>query len=110
MSERSLHVVPSDLMPPRGPGQQETMIRPNVPFGAAASWALGARELFYYPSVDDLQSQFPAVRAVDLKTGRTRDLPVGNVRLGRGLSLSPDGRWLVRSQKDRALTLVMIAE
>ena len=39
-----------------------------------------------------------------------RDLPVGNIRLARGLSLSPDGRWLVRSQIDRALTLVMIAE
>jgi hypothetical protein len=93
----------------RGPGQAETPIVQNVPFKAGATWALGARELFYYPSVDDPAVRFPAVRAVDLETGRTRDLPVGNLRLGRGLSLSPDERWLLRSQNDRAQTLVMIA-
>ena len=94
----------------RGPGQPETVVTPNVPYRAAATWALGTRELFYYPSVEDPAVRFPPVRAVNLETGRTRDLPVGNIRLARGLSLSPDGRWLVRSQIDRALTLVMIAE
>ena len=37
-------------LPARGPGQQETLVAPNVPFAAAATWALGARELFYYPA------------------------------------------------------------
>jgi len=97
-------------LPARGPGQPETPIALNVPFRAAATWALGARDLFYYPSIEDPAIPFPAVRAVDLETGRTRDLPVGNIRLGRGLSLSPDGHWLLRSQNDRAQTLVMIAE
>ena len=95
-------------LPARGPGQQETVVAPKVPFAAAATWALGARELFYYPAVDD--PGFPPVRAIDVETGRTRDLPVGNIRLGRGLSLSADGRWMLRSQNDRALTLVMVAE
>jgi Tol biopolymer transport system component len=97
-------------LPPRGPGQRETLVVPNVPFAAGATWALGARELFYYPSVYDPAVPFPAVRAVDLKTGRARDLPLGNIRLARGLSLSPDQRWLLRSQSDRAQTLIMIAE
>ena len=97
-------------LPPRGPGQQETPIRPNVPFGAAASWALGARELFYYPSVDD-PAESVSGGASGRSGNRTHQGPPGRkLRLGRGLSLSPDGRWLVRSQKDRALTLVMIAE
>jgi len=60
--------------------------------------------------VDDPALSFPAVRAIDVETGRIRDLPVGNIRLGRGLSLSPDGRWLLQSQNDRAQTLVMIAK
>ena len=97
-------------LPARGPGQKETMVAPKIPFQAAATWALGARELFYYPGVEDPEIPFPPVRAVDVETGGTRDLPLGNIRLGRGLSLSPDGRWMLRSQNDRALTLVMIAE
>jgi Tol biopolymer transport system component len=97
-------------LPARAARQPETPIALTVPYKAGATWALGARELFYYPSVDDPAVPFPAVRAIDLETGRTRDLPVGNIRLARGLSLSPDGRWLLRSQNDRAQTLVMIAE
>jgi dipeptidyl aminopeptidase/acylaminoacyl peptidase len=97
-------------LPARGPGQLETPIAPNVPFKAGATWALGARELFYYPSVDDPAVAFPAVRAIDVETGHTRDLPMESIRLSRGLSLSPDGRWLLRSQNDRAQALVMIAE
>jgi Tol biopolymer transport system component/serine/threonine protein kinase len=111
----SKHIFPTTAfwriaLPARGPGQPETLVAPNVPYKAAATWALGARELFYYPAVEDPAVRFPPVRAVNLETGRTRDLPVGNIRLARGLSLSPDERWLVRSQIDRALTLVMIAE
>ena len=97
-------------LPARGPGQTETPVALNVPFRAGATWALGSHELFYYSSTDDPAVPFPSVRAVDVGTGRTRDLPVGNIRLGRGLSLSPDERWLLRSQNDRALTLIMIAE
>src|SRR4051794_2204034 len=97
-------------LPARGPGQAETPVALNVPFRAGATWALGTHELFYYPSIEDPAVPIPAVRAVDLETGRTRNLPVGNIRLGRGLSLSPDERWLLRSQNDRALTLIMIAE
>jgi Tol biopolymer transport system component len=97
-------------LPARGPGQPETPITRNVPFKAAATWALGARELFYYPSTDDPAVPFPAVGAFDVETGQTRELPVGNIRLSRGLSLSPDGHWLLRSQNDRAQTLIMIAE
>jgi Tol biopolymer transport system component/serine/threonine protein kinase len=97
-------------LPARGSGQLETAIAPNVSSKAGATWALGTRELFYYPGVDDPGVRFPPVRAVNLETGRTRDLPVGSIRLGRGLSLSPDERSLLRSQNDRALTLVMITE
>lgn len=97
-------------LPPGGRGQPETPVAMNVPFMAGATWTLGARELFYYPSTEDPEVLFPAVRAVDVETGLARDLSAGNVRLGRGLSLSPDGRWLLRSQNDRALTLIMIAE
>jgi Tol biopolymer transport system component len=97
-------------LPARGPEQSETALALKVPYRAGATWTLNARELFYYPAFEDPTTRFPPVRAIELETGRTKDLPVGNVRLGRGLSLSPDGRWILRSQTDRALTLVMIAE
>lgn len=97
-------------LPARGRGQTEMPVAMNVPFRAGATWALGTHELFYYPSTNDPATPFPVVRAVDLTTGSTRDLPLGKVLLGRGLSLSPDGDWLLRSQSDRALTLIMIAE
>jgi len=97
-------------LPLRGRGQPETPIALNLPYAAGATWALTGRELFYYPSVDDPAVPFPSVRALDLETGHTRDLPVDKVRLGRGLSISPDSRWLLRSQHDRELTLIVIAE
>jgi eukaryotic-like serine/threonine-protein kinase len=71
-------------LPAPGPAQAETPVALKVPFRAGATWALGGRELFYYPSTDDFPSTedpgapFPAVRAVDLQTGRTRDLPLEN--------------------------------
>jgi Tol biopolymer transport system component len=97
-------------LPARGPGQAEIPVKLDIPFSAGATWALGRRELFYYPSTNDPAVPFPAVRAVDLQTGHARDLPLGNIRLGRGLALSPDEHWLLRSQNDRDQTLVMIAE
>lgn len=93
-----------------GPGQTESQIGSKVPFMAGATWTLGKRELFYYPSSIDANVLFPVVRAIDVETGRTRDLPLGDIRLGRGLSLSPDEKWLLRSQVERAQTLVMVAE
>ena len=97
-------------LPAQGPRQAETPVALNVPFRAGATWALGTRELFYYPSVEDPRVPFPAIRAVELETGRSRELALDKISLGRGLSLSPDGRWLLRSQIDRAATLVMLAE
>lgn len=97
-------------LPPRGPAQAETPVVLDVPFRAGATWTLGARELFYYPAVEDPMVPFPAIRAVDLETGRHRDLPLPKMRLGRAISLSPDGRGLLGSQIDRAATLVMLAE
>ncbi len=97
-------------LPARGRGQEEIPVATNVPFRAGATWALGTHELFYYPSTEDAAVPFPAVRAIDLKSGVSRDLQLGKILLGRGLSLSPDGRWLLRSQTDRALTLIMVAE
>ena len=85
-------------LPSRGPGQTETPVALNVPFKAGATWALGTRELFYYPSIEDpsVHDFFGASRRSG--NGPTRELPVGNVRLGRGLPLSPDERWLLRSR------------
>jgi Tol biopolymer transport system component len=97
-------------LPARGRGQLETPVTRNVPFKAAGTWALGARALFYYPAIADPAVPFPPVGAVDLETGRTRELAVGNIRLARGLSLSSDERWLLCTRNDRAQTLIMIAE
>lgn len=97
-------------LPVHGSDQMETELAIDVPEQAVATWALGTHELFYYPSTKNPAVPFLSVRAVDLQTGSTRDLPLKNVRLGRGLSLSPDERWLLRSQVDRGLTLVMLAE
>lgn len=97
-------------LPARGRGQLETPLALNVPMKAAAIWALGAHELFYYPPVNDPAVPFPPVRAVDVKTGLVRDLPVENISLGRGLSLSPGGHWLLHTRNDRSQTLIMVAE
>jgi len=97
-------------LPARGPAQKEELVTPKTPTAVAGTWALGLRELFYYPGVEDPAVQFPPVRAVDVETGRVRDISMENRRLGRGISLSADGRWLLLSQNDRALTLVMVAE
>jgi Tol biopolymer transport system component len=97
-------------LPLHGRGQAASPVALGVPFKAGASWALGTHELFYYPSTADRTVPFPSLRAVDLQSGRTRDLPIGMVSLGRGIALSPDEQWILRSQNDRALTLVMIAE
>jgi Tol biopolymer transport system component len=97
-------------LPLHGRGQAALPVALNVPFRAGASWALGTHELFYYPSTADRTVPFPSLRAVDLQSGRIRDLPIGTVSLGRGIALSPDEQWILRSQNDRALTLVMIAE
>lgn len=97
-------------LPARGAGQIEIPVALNVPFKAGATWALGSKELFYYPSVDESTVPFPDIRAVNLTTGATRNLPVEKFRLGRGLSLSPDEHSLLRSQTDRAQTLIMVAE
>ena len=69
----------------------------------------GARELFYYPLSKIRRYGFrqcePSIWKPDAPG------PSGGKHTPcEGLSLSPDGRWLVRSQIDRALTLVMIAE
>jgi Tol biopolymer transport system component len=97
-------------LPSTGHAQTEIPLVIDVPYTAGATWTLSASELFYYPSVDDPAVPYPSVRALNLETGHSRDLSVGKIRLGRGLSLSPDGQWLLRSQNDRGLTLVMIAE
>ena len=97
-------------MPLRGPGRRKrrcveyTVLgrRRNVGAGRAGAVLL---------SVDRRSSRSVSGSASDrCRNGPTRDLPVGNISLSRGLSLSPDGRWLLRSQIDRALTHIMIAE
>jgi eukaryotic-like serine/threonine-protein kinase len=97
-------------LPLRGRGQRALPVALGLPFRAGATWALGTHELFYYPSTADRTIPFPSVRAVDLQSGRTRDLPLGMVSLGRGIALSPDEQWLLRSQNERASTLIMLAE
>jgi hypothetical protein len=94
-------------LPARGPGQQETVVGPRIPFPAAATkgWEYVA---FYYPAVDDPQVRFP--RASHRCRNRTDPGSSGGKDTAwRGLS-SVDGHWMLRSQKDRALTLVMVAE
>ena len=76
--------------------------------GHMGGWS--SRAILLPSEEEDSLRPFPPVRAVDLVTGRTRDLQTGNKLLGRGLCLSPDGKWLVRTQIDRAQSLIMIAE
>ena len=91
-------------------GTKEQAVVPATPFSAAATWALGPHVLYYYPSEEVTTNRIPSVRAVDLETLRVRDLATGNKVLGRGLSLSPDGRSLLRTNKDRVSSSIVIAE
>ncbi|MCC6539288.1 MAG: serine/threonine-protein kinase [Bryobacterales bacterium] len=86
----------------------EEAVAVNVPWAALGTWALTESELLYYPALGGVA--FPPVRAVHLKTRTNRDLPVGDSMLGRGLSTSADGRWLLQTREDRKLSLAMIAE
>jgi hypothetical protein len=97
-------------LPAGGIQQHEEALITDTPFRAAGIWTLGRSELYYYPSEENSAVPFPSVRALNLETRRVRDLPVGNTLLGRGLSLSPDGQWLLRTQSDRLLSVIMIAE
>jgi len=72
-------------LPSRGMNQLEQALAPQTPCRAAATWAVGQHELYYYPSEEASSVPFPPVRAIDLATGRKRDLSTGNKRLGRGL-------------------------
>ena len=88
----------------------EQMVVPSSPSRAAATWALGSNLLYYYPSQEEGAHIVPALREVNLRTLRVRDLPVGNNLVGRGLTLSPDGQSLLLTHKDRASSSVVIAE
>jgi Tol biopolymer transport system component len=97
-------------LPPQSSESIEYPVFVGAPFKAGATWALGKNELYFYPAFEDPAVKFPPVRAVNLRTHGLRDLAVDNVRLDRGLSLSTDERWLLRSQMDRVSTLIMIGE
>jgi Tol biopolymer transport system component len=87
-----------------------TEVIPEVPSKAGATWALGERDLFYYPSTEEPTVRFPSIRAFELNSGKVRNIDVGPVRLNRGLSLSADQHWLLHSQADRVLKLIMVAQ
>ena len=95
---------------PVGSAGQEEAVVPNTPFRAGATWALGPHNLYYYPSEEEGTVRLPSVRAVDLGTGHIRDLTTGNKMLGRGLSLSSDSGYLLRTDRDRTSSVIMIAE
>ncbi len=97
-------------LPLTGRGQREEVVVANTPFNAGATWALGTQKLYYYPSEPEGSTALSTIRAIDLDSRKVLDLPTGNTILGRGLSLSPEGDWLLHTQKDRAISLVMIAE
>jgi Tol biopolymer transport system component len=97
-------------LPSGDAGQQEQAVVPTTPFKAAATWALGPHVLYYYPSEEESTDRVPSIHAVDLETLRVRVLATGNKVLGRGLSLSPDGRSLLYTNKDRVSSSIMIAE
>lgn len=91
-------------------GQQEQAVIPAAPYKASATWALGAHVLYFYPSEEESPGRLASIRAVDLETLRVRDLPTAKKVLGRGLSLSPDGKSLLYTIKDRFSSSIMIAE
>jgi hypothetical protein len=62
-------------LPPEGSNQREELVVSGIPFPAAETWALGTRELFYYPASEGAAVSLPAVRAVSLDDPRrVRDL------------------------------------
>lgn len=94
-------------LPATGENPSEELVASDLPYRSLGTWTLAGNELLYYPAFAGVA--FPPVRALNLQTGATRDLPV-NALLARGLSASADGRWLLETREDRRMLLVMIGE
>jgi serine/threonine protein kinase/Tol biopolymer transport system component len=91
---------------PRSGGSESRVLNRQ----SARYWTLAGQDLYF---IDMLASPTPAVNVLDLPTGRVRLLATldkvpdwGD----SGLSVSPDGRWLIWSQVDELISRIMLVD
>jgi Tol biopolymer transport system component len=89
------------------PGQlgSESTVDPSLHIRDTQSWVLTSRGIYFVPA------EAPrAVRFFDFATRRTRTVFESTRNLRTGLSISPDGRWILYSQEDELNGDVMIVD
>jgi Tol biopolymer transport system component len=84
------------------------MILP-MEFLSTGTWILWGREIFYSTRGDSTET--PALWALDVQTRRKRIVHrAADAPLGRGLALSPDGKFLFFVRLDRFDSNIMVAD
>jgi Tol biopolymer transport system component/tRNA A-37 threonylcarbamoyl transferase component Bud32 len=109
---KSLYILPTEedhagiwKMPIEG--GHETQLAPGVRWIGFDSWSDGICYL-------DLDKSPPEIKQMDFATGRVRrlgTLDTGNlIKYVMGISVSPDGKWLIYSRLDHAESNIMLVE
>jgi len=85
-----------------------TMVLPLV-YAATATWVLSGNEIFYETLLSDVRPS--AIWAFDLTTGQKRIIHAASDKpFARGLSVSPDRRFVYFVQTDRSESNVIVAD
>ena len=92
-----------------GGAYQEELLLSPVEFKSTAGWTLSENELFFAAPQRSKDESLALIRALDLRTRTVRNLPMPpGVQLGRGVSLSPDGKWIAHTRQDHASSNVTV--
>jgi Tol biopolymer transport system component/DNA-binding winged helix-turn-helix (wHTH) protein len=89
-------------------GGKETMILDSLEPADSLNWAVTAKGIYF---IQRKAAALPAIVFFDLNRRKTRLIaPLGNSQGYYGLSISPDGQWVLYSQLDRNESDIMLLE
>lgn len=92
----------------QGSAYREELLLSPVDFRSTAGWTLTDNELFF-AAPRGKEDGLALIRALDLRTRTVRNLPLPpGVQLGRGVSLSPDGKWIAHTRQDHASSNITV--
>ena len=93
-----------------GSAYQEELLLSPVEFRSTAGWTLSDNELFFTTPQQGMNADLALIHALDLRTRTVRNLPMQpGVQLGRGVSLSPDGKWIAHTRRDHSSSNITVA-
>jgi hypothetical protein len=83
----------------------EKEVDPSLRVRYAQNWQISPAGIYFVP-IDAPRS----VRYFEFASRRIRTIFVADRELGRGLSISPDGRWILYSQKGNPTGDIMLVD